>query len=160
MRRFLCALLALSSLGQMARAEDLPPFYVLSGGPPESAAECGYTHASIAAVVKSELRHNRIEIVTDTTGNEIWAYIETVAVDGAGYNLCAVTFRLSLVVPQTVEVWATKEWRSVKMEFCKRWAVMTAPVADVQTTLNNHFRDFTSQCITEYLENQGLNFVN
>jgi hypothetical protein len=119
---------------------------------------CGYTHTSIEAAVKSELRHNRIPITTDSTGKEIWAYIETIGDDRVGYGQCAVAYRFSLVVPQNVEVWATKEWRSVKMEFCRRGGILTASVADVQPTLNNQFRDFTSQCITQYLENGGIDF--
>lgn len=159
--KFISGALALSSLaifGSPATAQEFPPVYVLSKSMTDHTDGCGYTHTSIEAAVKSELRHNRIPIATDTTGKEIWAYIETIGDDRVGYAQCSAAIRFSLVYPQQVEVWATKEWRSVKMEFCHRWGTVSGRASDMQPTLNTTFRDFTGQCITEYLENGGIDF--
>jgi hypothetical protein len=108
--------------------------------------------------VKSELRHNRVPIATEEdydsgdSGKAIVAYIETLADNRVGgYGHCLVAFRFSLVVPQIVRIAVTQEVRWEKIEFCRRWGTMTASVSDIQPTLNNAFRDITSQCITEYL---------
>ncbi len=156
MRCFLCALMAFSSFVPAAHAQEFPPVYVLSENMSANADGCGYTHTSIEAAVKSELRHNRVPIATEQedlrSGKAIMAYIETIGDDRVGYDECAVAFRFSLVTAQFVEVAVTKEWRYPTLQFCRRWGTVTASVADVQPTLNNNFRDFTSQCITQYLE--------
>jgi hypothetical protein len=138
-----------------AHTQEFPPVYVLSENMSENADGCGYTHASIEATVKSELRHNRVPIATEedyASDKAIVAYIETLGDNRLGYGQCLVGYRFSLVVPQIVRITVTQEVRWEKIELCRRWGTMTSSVADVQPTLNNQFRDFTSQCITEYLE--------
>lgn len=154
-RRFLFALIAFSGLVPAVYAQEFPPVYVLAENPPEKATACGYSHTAIVAAVKSELRHNRIEIATsedNTAGTAIMAYINTTAGDVGVPGMCVVRYDFVLTTNEFVTISATNERRFASIVFCRKFGLAYYSQSSIQTNLNNQFRDYISQCITEYLE--------
>jgi hypothetical protein len=153
MCRFLTAMMAFICIVPAAHAKEFPPVYVVAEIMPNEATSCGYSHDSIAATVKSELRHNRIEIATmeDYPLNAILGFIITNADYRADFGLCAVRFDFSFWTMESITLSPTKEKRVEQVVFCERGGLITGKAKDVQKELNNNFRDYTSQCIFEYL---------
>lgn len=153
MCRFLTAMMAFSCIVPAAQAKEFPPVYVVAESMPNEATVCGYSHDSIAAAVKSELRHNRIEMAAmeDYPLSAILGFITTIADYRADSGLCAVRFDLDFWTMAHVTLSPTKEKSVEQVVLCEKGGLFVGQAKDMQRKLNNVFRDYTTQCISEYL---------
>jgi hypothetical protein len=155
MRRFLCALVALSGVLPTAHAEEFPPVSVFSDGDDEIAEACGVSGASIVAAVESEFRHNRIPIAAanDQFGpGTINAFIYFVAGDITGAGGCAIAYNLELYHRQSIYDALKKKERMATIEDCHDGGLIWGPSAGLQTRVNDQYRNSVNICISRYLK--------
>ena len=112
---------------------------------------CQVSNVSNRAAVESELSYNRIPVGTKAqfnSGEALYARAETAVL--AASDGCAGSYIFSLSNFQKVVLSITGKDMWAMVEICSRGGIMYGPSYDLQSRLNARFRDYTSQCISEY----------
>jgi len=150
MRTLFTALVALCYVGSPAQAQEFTPVYVATEDDDDT---CEVSNVSIVAVVESELRYNRIPVGTRAQAiadEALTLRVNTTAVFNRG--VCAVGYNLEMSNYQEIVLSVTGEKRWATTVLCQKGGLMTGPAFDLQSRLNAEFRDFASQCISQYLK--------
>ena len=148
MRRFLCALMALSSLGQMTQAQEFPPVRVVADEVGDSERDCNIGHTSAIAAVESEFRKNDVKVTSGVW--DLLVHLRLVALETSGTG-CAVNYSFRVQSNQMIFHRLKQIEKLVWIEECDFGGLMTGPTYDLQTRLNDNLRDLTNMCISQYL---------
>jgi hypothetical protein len=150
-RTLFFALFAFCCFGSAAQAQEFPPVHVLSEQDDDDARTCQVSNSSSKAAVESELRYNRVPIATREQYVQLEAlrvYVEFNALEIPGG--CVVSHRISLGNYQPVLLLVTGKAMNATVEICNKGGIMSGPSHNLQSRLNAAFRDYTSQCLSEY----------
>lgn len=150
-RTLFIALAMFCCVGSAAQAQEFPPVYVSIEEDDKDSGDCQVSTASSKAAVESELRYNRIPVGTKAqfiSDEALQARAQTgvLAISGG----CAVSYIFSLSNFQEVVLSITGKEMWAKVEICRLAGIMSGPSYNMQSRLNAAFRDYTSQCISEY----------
>ncbi len=153
MRRFLCALMALSALGQMARAQEFPPVFVYGEDDTDFERACALSYGSAIAAVVSEFRKNNVALTKSSEQyreGSVMAYLNINPVETSS-NACAVAYSMRIYHYQDIYNTLTNRSEVAAIDFCSKGGVMNGVRYNLQTRLNDAFRDYTNQCISQAL---------
>lgn len=153
MRRYLCALIAFGGLVPAAHAQELPKMYVFSEAEEDGLSDCGFRYASAVAAVQSELRRNNVEIIKREErfdGPTLLVYLSANGFKTSS-TYCVVSYELQMYHYQSIFNVLKGELDDAIVETCKKGGLLHFPPYDTQTRINDRFRDYATQCISEYL---------
>ena len=150
-RSLLIALIAFCHVGSAAQAQEIPPVFVMAEEDDENARTCQVSNASIGAAVESEFTYNRVPIGTVEqylSDKAINSYVRTTILVISG--TCAISTSFSLKNDQPVVLSVTGKAMFATVEICNKGGLLSGPTHNMQSRLNAAFRDYTSQCNSEY----------
>ena len=154
MRRFLCALMTLSIVAPAVHARETPKMHVYSETELDALSDCGFRYASSVAAVQSELRRNNVEIAKiaekyDPTTLQVSLTVNPRPISSVA---CAMSYRLQMYHMQDIYHVLKQRSEFVIVESCSLGGLAYFPATDMQTRINEAFRDMTNECIAEYLK--------
>ena len=154
MRQLLCVLMALSIMAPAVHAQELPKMHVYSETELEALSDCGFRYASSVAAVQSELRRNNVEIAKiaekyDPTTLQVSLTVNPRPISSVA---CAMSYRLQMYHMQNIYHVLKQRSEFAIVEACSRGGLAYFPATDMQTRINEEFRDMTNECLSKYLE--------
>lgn len=155
--------LVLSPLGATARAETMPPVWVVGEEDDAQLTRCGLSYASTIASVEAALRYNRVTLASKDdwmAERALRAYVnlnafEIESVSGRSTGLCAVSiaFFVGTATHITNPVSQKRQW--ARVEFCTDGVLATWNLNNAQTTTNARLRDYVDACVSKYEKGEG-----
>ena len=110
---------------------------------------CRFSNQSAVAAVESVLRQNRIILAAPSERNSLLVYLNTGVYD-TKTGACAVSPNIQFYVHDKA-VFPTSKLKVAKatVVFCEKGSIGYFKAYDLQSRINEAYRDYTEQCISK-----------
>lgn len=154
MRAIIIVIFASVFTGFPILAQEFPPVYVSVEDDDGENISCQISSASTKAAIESALRYNRIDSASRNdfiTGSALRINASVISFRLPN-GTCVASQSMQLNTYQEAKLDITGEIRYVTFELCLKGGMMSGSPGGLQARLNTWFRDSTSGCVSEYLE--------
>jgi uncharacterized membrane-anchored protein len=134
----------LLSLSTVVYALQLKDVHVFSEDDDQDARNCSVTANSSTAAVEAVLRQNGIRINANAAYD---VYVPFTVINLS--TTCVVSYKLQVYFLTRIVPPGGRTATSIRGEICSKSGVMTGNRGTLQTRLNNAFKSYAEQCISE-----------